>query len=79
MVYINNCKCNEAELVFFPFRVQVLPGGIEQYNTSLVQMSNLFSLPENDYFECTADNDVPPVAVVRITVEKLRYPNGSTS
>ena len=57
--------------------IKVLPGGSTENNTAMLLMSNLLSLPENQYFHCTADNGIPHPAQVRVLVEDLLYPNGS--
>ena len=57
--------------------LQILPGETEVYNASFVQIPNLFDLPGEEFFQCTADNKVPPAAVVRAYVDDLRYPDGS--
>nr|XP_002121697.1 uncharacterized protein LOC100175475 isoform X1 [Ciona intestinalis] len=54
----------------------VIPGNVDGIVGPELYMTDLFLLPGNEYFQCTADNGIPDPLVVRVTVDNLLYPYG---
>ncbi|XP_039269905.2 uncharacterized protein LOC120344673 [Styela clava] len=66
----------EAEGYPAPSYSWKMPGGLYGFTGPSLLIQDLWELPGYDYFECTANNGIPPNATTRVKVDDLLYPDG---